>query len=78
LAQEITVNPLKNDGTLPPQVTATVTQIFGRGPVYVEVQPTSANGYKVTTLVDDNDPRAADYYEYAVYIATPPYISISY
>jgi len=78
LAQEIVVNPIKNDGTLPPQLTATVTKIAGRGTVYIEQQPSAANGYKVTVLVDDNDPKAADYYEYSVYVQTPPYISISY
>lgn len=78
LAQEITVNPLKNDGTLPPQLTATVTKIAGRGTVYIEQQPTSSNGYQIRMLVDDNGPSAADYYEYSVYVQTPPYISISY
>jgi hypothetical protein len=78
LAQEITIAPVLNDGTLPNNITAYVEKIAGRGTVTIEQQPNAANGYKVRILVDDNGPSAADYYEYMVTIDVQPYVSISY
>lgn len=78
LAQEITVDPVLNDGNVPNNITAYVNKIAGRGTVTIEQQPNAANGYKVRVLVDDNGPSAADYYEYSVTIDAQPYISISY
>jgi hypothetical protein len=78
LAQEIVVTPIMNDGTLPPQLTATTLKETGRGIIYIVQQPTAKNGYKVK--IEANNTLIADenLYEYNVYVQTPPYISISY
>lgn len=45
---------------------AQVVQVKGRGPIRVKEQPTAANDYTLSILIDDDPPLGADWYELTI------------